>query len=326
MSPRLAKLPVLVISAHSRCNCRCGMCDIWRNTESVCFSAKDLLRQFDDIRALGVEWVVFTGGEPLLNPDLFPMAAMLRGAGIRVTVLSSGLLLGRYAREIAANVNDVIVSLDGPRGVHDRIRGVIGAFDQLAAGVRAIRKAAPDFPVAARCTVQKANHLSVVDTAHAAQSLELGSISYLAVDISSAAFNHDGNAFERLKGSLLLNEAEIRDLEREFRRLKEGALSGLVAETPAKLARIVDYFRAMGEGRQPEAPRCNAPWVSAVVEQDGLIRPCFFHPGFGNVKESSLAQALNGDAAVEFRRGLKIADNAICRRCVCSLHRTEARA
>ncbi|HZU24399.1 MAG TPA: radical SAM protein [Bryobacteraceae bacterium] len=325
MNPRLAKLPVLVISAHSRCNCRCGMCDIWRNTDSVCFSREDLARQLDDIRALGVESVVFTGGEPLLNPDLFPMAAMLREHGIRVTLLSTGLLVARYAREIASGLDDLIVSLDGPRGVHDRIRGVIGAFDQLAAGVRAVRKASPEFPVAARCTVQRANHHSVRDTATAAKSLELNWISYLAVDISSAAFNHDETAFARLKSSLLLNDLEIRDLEREFRLLKEGPLSSMVAESEMKLARIVEYFRAMAEGREPQAPRCNAPWVSAVVEQDGLIRPCFFHPGFGNVKNGSLAETLNAEPAIHFRRTLNVADNPTCRRCVCSLYRAEGK-
>ena len=40
-------------------------------------------------RALGVEWVVFTGGEPLMHSDLFRLSAMLRARGIRVTMLST---------------------------------------------------------------------------------------------------------------------------------------------------------------------------------------------------------------------------------------------
>jgi MoaA/NifB/PqqE/SkfB family radical SAM enzyme len=321
MSSVLARLPVLVISAHSRCNCRCAMCDIWQTTEAVRFTMDDLRRCLDDIRALGVEWVVFTGGEPLLNADLFSMAATLRDRGIRVTLLSTGLLLGRFAAEIAANFHEVIVSLDGPRGVHDRIRGVIGAFDQLAAGVRALRRQSAAFPVSARCTIQRANHMAVGDTARAAQSMHLQSISYLAADVSSAAFNHDAGAYARLSSTILLTEPEIRDLEAEFRALLNGPLASLVAESPAKLARIVDYFRALSTGRQPEAPRCNAPWVSAVLEQSGAVRPCFFHPAVGNVKDSSLALVLNGEAAVNFRRNLDVAANEVCRRCVCSLYR-----
>jgi MoaA/NifB/PqqE/SkfB family radical SAM enzyme len=45
---------------------------------------------------------------------------------------------------------------------------------------------------------------------------------------------------------------------------------------------------------EPEAPRCNAPWVSAVLETDGTVRPCFFHEPIGNAREESLAAVING--------------------------------
>jgi MoaA/NifB/PqqE/SkfB family radical SAM enzyme len=321
MNPRLARLPVLVISAHSRCNCRCGMCDIWRTRESRQFTMADLRRHLSDIRELGVEWLVFTGGEALMNADLFAMARVLRDTGIRVSVLTSGLLLGRYARDIVAHIDDVIVSLDGPRGIHDSIRGVIGAFDQLASGVRAIHAAAPGYPIGARCTVQKANHAALLDTAHAARSLNLNSISYLAVDVSSDAFHHAPGA---PRGKHLLTSHEIQRLESEIARLLGDPVSSMVAETPAKLRRIVDYFHAAANGAEPEAPLCNAPWVSAVLDFDGTVRPCFFQPAIGNAKHTSLAEALNSERAQNFRSSLDIATNPICRRCVCSLHRREA--
>jgi MoaA/NifB/PqqE/SkfB family radical SAM enzyme len=324
MSQLIGKLPVLVISTHSRCNCRCGMCDIWRTAESRQFTIADLQRRLGDIRELGVEWVVFTGGEALMNADLFDMARVLRTVGVRVTVLTSGLLLGRYAQEIVAHVDDVIVSLDGPRGVHDRIRGVIGAYDQLAGGLRRIQTLAPEYPVSARCTVQKANHAALVDTAYAAQSLELKSISFLAADVSSDAFNHAPDAVRVRSQSLLLNPREISRLEAEIGRLIDDPLAPMVAETPAKLRRIVEYFRAMASGSEPEAPLCNAPWVSAVLDYDGAVRPCFFHPPIGNANGSSLREVLNSEGALAFRGNLDIASNPVCRRCVCSLHREEA--
>jgi radical SAM protein with 4Fe4S-binding SPASM domain len=64
--------------------------------------------------------------------------------------------------------------------------------------------------------------------------------------------------------------------------------------------------------------QCNAPWVSAVVEADGAVRPCFFHPAVGNVRERSLRQILEGEM-VAFRRGLDVGRDAICGRCVCTL-------
>ena len=77
---------------------------------------------------LGVEWVVLSGGEPLMHSDLFRLCRMLRAMGIRITLLSSGLLLKRNARAIVEHVDEVIVSLDGPEAVHDAIRGGLGPF------------------------------------------------------------------------------------------------------------------------------------------------------------------------------------------------------
>src|ERR1022692_5069708 len=83
-----------------------------------------------------------------------PISALLRGRGIRTTILSTGLLLERNAARIAEGVDEVIVSLDGPAKIHDEIRRVPGPFDLLAKGVRAVHRISPEFPISARCTVQ----------------------------------------------------------------------------------------------------------------------------------------------------------------------------
>jgi MoaA/NifB/PqqE/SkfB family radical SAM enzyme len=109
-------------------------------------------------------------------------------------------------------------------------------------------------------------------------------------------------------------------LEREMEALiAEYPADGFILESPAKLRRIVAHFRAH-YGLEPHvAPRCNAPWVSAVVEANGDVRPCFFHPPIGNTAGATLGEVLNGPQAVAFRRELDVARNPTCRRCVCSL-------
>src|ERR1700735_3244233 len=100
MNARLDSLPILVLSPHSRCNCRCVMCDIWKTEDARELSAEELERHAEDLDQLRVRWVVFTGGEPLMHSDFFRLCRILRERNIRVTVLSTGLLLKRYAREI----------------------------------------------------------------------------------------------------------------------------------------------------------------------------------------------------------------------------------
>lgn len=316
----IEKLPILILEPHSRCNCRCRMCDIWKVETVEEIRAADLERQAGEISALGVEWVVFSGGEPLMHSGLFRLAARLREMGIRTTALSTGLLLEKHAPAVAATLDEVIVSLDGPPQVHDRIRGVARAFDLLARGVRALRGRRPDFPVAARSTVQKANHAHLWETAETARALGLRSISFLAADVTSTAFHRPEGWPPERQHEVALAADEIPVLEAQIEALAR-LPDGFVLESPEKLRRIVRHFRAYLGQVEPQAPRCNAPWVSAVWEPDGTLRPCFFHPAYGRLGEAALREVLNSPRAVEFREGLKIADDPTCRRCVCSLYR-----
>ena len=320
----LRSLPVLVVYAHSSCNCRCVMCDIWKTPENKMFGIRDLQLQRDSIRRLGVRQIAFSGGEPLMNPELPEVARRLRREGIKLTLLSTGLLLNKYAREVAESFDDVIVSLDGPPAIHDQIRRVKAAFELLQSGIGALRKVRRDIRITARSTVQKANHHCLWETAGAAQWLQLDGISFLAVDLTSTAFHRarvwpvsrqEQIGISRSELPRLEDQVEmlIREAEREFG-------FGFVIESAEKLRRIVGHFRAHLGLQPPESPVCNAPWVSAVIEADGTVRPCFFHPAIGNLQDTTLEALINGPRARSFRARLDISRNEVCRNCVCSLN------
>jgi MoaA/NifB/PqqE/SkfB family radical SAM enzyme len=321
---QIRTMPVVVISPHNQCNCRCVMCDIWRIRVAKEITPTLLEQQLAGFRDLGVRWVVFTGGEPQMNSHMIFLAQMLRAEGIRVTMLTAGLLLECHAESIAANVDDVIVSLDGPPAVHDQIRRVPHAFEQIKTGVAALRTCRPEIIVRARCTVQKANHRSLCEVVKSAKEITLNSISFLAADLTSEAFNRPQGWEPERQDRVALNADEADALEAEVERLvvehRLDLNSGFVVESPDKLSRIVLYFRAhLGQARHV-APNCNAPWVSSVIEASGEVRPCFFHPSLGNIHDQPLGQIVNSPKALSFRATLDVATNPVCRRCVCSLH------
>ena len=97
-----------------------------------------------------------------------------------------------------------------------------------------------------------------------------------------------------------------------------------IVESPAKLRNISRRFREHLGQLPPQAPVCNAPWVSAVVEVDGSVRPCFFHPPIGNISSISLEDVVNSETARNFRENLSVESNPTCRKCVCSLNYREA--
>jgi Fe-coproporphyrin III synthase len=319
----IRSLPILVLFPHNRCNCRCLMCDIWRIRQTREITVQDLEPHLASLRTLGTRWVVFSGGEPQMHGDLPALSGLFRAAGIRATLLTAGLLLEPYASSIAGAIDDVIVSLDGPPNIHDQIRRVPRAFERLKRGVEALRRFRPAIAVRGRCTVQKTNYSCLRETVRTAKHLELNSISFLAADLTSEAFNRPGGWTPERQSSLALDAEEVNRLQDEIETLidvgSEDIARGYIAESPGKLRRIVRHFRAhLGEVRAV-APPCNAPWVSTVIEADGTVRPCFFHPPLGNIREKPLCEVLNSKDAVDFRRRLRVASNPICQRCVCSL-------
>jgi MoaA/NifB/PqqE/SkfB family radical SAM enzyme len=248
----------------------------------------------------------------------------LKECNILVTLLTTGLLISKYAAAIAGSVDEVIVSLDGPEDVHDQVRRVKGAHRLIGDGIRAVKQIRTALPVHARCTVQKANHRLLRKTVDAARALSLDSISFLAADATSQAFNRELVWPGQRQNQIMLTHEEVEALEEEIAALiRDHALdmqTGYIRESEAKLKRISRRFREHLGELSPIAPLCNAPWVSAVLEVDGSVRPCFFHNKIGDVNGKTFEQVINGHDARAFRTSLNVSENPICRRCVCSLN------
>lgn len=326
---RIEAMPILLLHVHEHCNCRCLMCDIWKKTDGKQLDLEDFSRHRDSLVRLGVREVVLTGGEALLHRGFEQLCAFLRDCDVMITLLTTGLLLEKRAGVVAAGVDDVIVSIDGPEAVHDQVRRVKGAHRLIGRGIEALRRQKPGMPVSARSTMQKANHNVLRLTVAGAKTIGLDSISFLATDLTSQAFNRDVVWPILRQDEVALSRSEVGALEAEVEALieenAEDFRSKYIVESPEKMRRIARRFREHLGDCAPAAPMCNAPWVSSVVEVDGTVRPCFFHEKIGNVTGKTLEQVINGEEARRFRASLDVETNAICKRCVCSLHYRDQR-
>ncbi|HEY4076028.1 MAG TPA: radical SAM protein [Rhizomicrobium sp.] len=322
---RIDHLPVVVMMPHSRCNCRCVMCDIWKaNRSGNSISEDALTRIASDLASLGTREVVLSGGEALMHPNLWALCAIIKAQSAKITLLSTGLLLEHHAQAVTQWCDEVIVSLDGPPNLHDYIRGVPRAFDRLAQGIAALKVWRPDFPVSARCVVQRSNYRFLPEIVTSARNIDLDRISFLAADTDSQAFNHpDGWLGEKVADVCLTTDESdelCRIIDELIAQQPDAFASGFISERPDKLRRIGHYYRAMNGQSSFPTTHCNAPWVSTVIESDGTVRPCFFHPPLGNINDGALADILNTDKAIAFRQGLDVKTNPVCQRCVCTLH------
>ena len=334
----ITHLPILILYPHSRCNCRCLMCDIWRSTTRDELAPEDVARWLLDARSLGIKRVLLSGGEALMHSRFSALCAVLRDQGIGITLLSTGLLLKRHAADVVRSCDEVVVSLDGPAAIHNTIRAVPRAFERLRDGVAALRAAstASGNPVcvSGRCAVHRENFRHLRHTVATAHAIGLERISFLAADVTSTAFNRPDGWDETRTGQIALDAEQLPDLAAEIDAL-EGEYagdfeSGYIAESPQKLRhRLHQYYAALLGQATFQPNTCNAPWVSSVIEADGTVRPCFFQPSLGNIASASpnditqhgsaLAAVLNSPHAIAWRRGLDTNRNDICKRCVCTL-------
>jgi len=321
---KIYSLPIIVLMPHSRCNCRCVMCDIWKaNQNKKEISAEDLKKHIKHFNSLGVREVVLSGGEALMHSNLWNLCSLLRDNGIRITLLSTGLTLEKNAEDIGRFIDEVIVSLDGSQSVHDKIRNIPQGFEKLRAGVKELKRRNPSYRVTARCVLQRYNFDDFFNTVSAAKEIGLDQISFLAADISTSAFNHADNGLAERASEIALNKRETvafdEIIEKSFSELSNEYSSKFIAESPQKMKKIVQYYKAVNGLAEFPGTVCNAPWVSAVIESDGRVMPCFFHEPYGNINDGDFLKIINSDRAIAFRKNLKVSEDPVCKKCVCSL-------
>jgi radical SAM protein with 4Fe4S-binding SPASM domain len=114
----------------------------------------DLLR---DLKDFGVPVVLFSGGEPLMRPDLSDLVDKTVAHGMRAVISTNGTLIDR---EMARRLKDlglsyVGISLDGTEAVHDKFRGEKGSFAAAMAGVHHCQE--EGLKVGLRFTVSRLN-------------------------------------------------------------------------------------------------------------------------------------------------------------------------
>jgi MoaA/NifB/PqqE/SkfB family radical SAM enzyme len=269
-----------------------------------------------------------SGGEALLNPQFFRFCEILRAHNIKISLLSTGLTLYKNADQLTKWVNDIIISLDGPEEVHNLIRNIPGAYQKLRDGITEIKRINPSFQITARTVIHRLNFRYWPAIVESAKDLGVRQISFLPADISSHAFNREILWTDQRQQEILPEEGELEELRNItvdiIAKYKTSSEPGFIAEGPAKLMNIFHYYAAFYERNPFPYKKCNAPWVSTVVEADGTVRPCFFHPAVGNIRDQPLDQILNNEKSIRFRKELDMDKDPVCVKCVCYLNLSPA--
>jgi MoaA/NifB/PqqE/SkfB family radical SAM enzyme len=322
---KISALPIVILMPHSGCNCRCVMCDIWKDNKNLKqLNEEDVSTLLIAFEELGTKQVVMSGGEALLNPKFFALCEILKQRNIHITLLSTGISLKKHAPEIIEWVDDVIISLDGDAELHDKIRNIPGAFEKLKAGVQYLKLLQPTFKVSARTVIHRLNFKHWLHIIDAAKEIGVDQISFLPADVSSTAFNRETPWDLNRQSEVALELQELPQLKAVLDELKiKNAVdfqTYFIAESFEKLKNIYTHYSALHGLNDYAIKKCNAPWVSAVIESNGDVKPCFFHESVGNIRQDNFKTIVNNAAALTFRKQLDMDTNPTCKKCVCYLN------
>ncbi|MGC9194309.1 MAG: 12,18-didecarboxysiroheme deacetylase [Syntrophobacteraceae bacterium] len=153
------KTPVVVWNVTKRCNLKCIHCYAHATEQEASdeLSTSEGKALIDDLAAFGSPVVLFSGGEPLVRPDLIELARYAVKKGMRAVISTNGTLIdAKVAAELKeVGLSYVGVSLDGLGEVNDRFRGVKGAFERALSGIVACREAG--IKVGLRFTMNRLN-------------------------------------------------------------------------------------------------------------------------------------------------------------------------
>ncbi|MCR6628708.1 MAG: heme d1 biosynthesis radical SAM protein NirJ [Magnetospirillum sp.] len=151
--------PVVIWNLVRRCNLSCRHCYSASTDKDFSgeLSTDEVFATLADLKAAGVPALILSGGEPLLRPDLFAIAAEAKRLGFHLSLSTNGTLIDEdLADRIAAARFDYVgISIDGLPGLHDHFRGKDGAHSAALAGIRRCRRR--DLNVGLRFTVTQDN-------------------------------------------------------------------------------------------------------------------------------------------------------------------------
>ncbi len=116
------KVPIAITMAVTyRCTLRCKYCRIWKKAGEE-MSTGQVCAAIDELAEAGTCRLGITGGEPLLRHDLGTIVARAKERDLFTTIFTNGTLVPDHM-DTLRRADVVLVSLDGPREIHDKMRG-----------------------------------------------------------------------------------------------------------------------------------------------------------------------------------------------------------
>jgi MoaA/NifB/PqqE/SkfB family radical SAM enzyme len=316
-----------------RCNLHCQMCGQWGERGSLKALLPTLTRRYlelplierliEEVRSFHPAITLF-GGEPLLHPQWEEVVNLVKGAGLRCNMISNGILLKKRAEQaVRLGLDEIIVSLDGPAEVHDRIRGGRGVFHRALEGFEHLAEVKKKYGkkkpmVNVNTVVWEENQGMLQEIVKQADRFGAQTITFHhLIFIDQGAFDETERITQVALGCKSPDWAgfvqdELPRIDPDVviaqKRLIEQGKNAVRAFFYPNLTdhEIRAYYGSFSFLPSSYKQRCLSPWMVAYVLPDGRVKPCLsLGYAMGDLHTASFKEVWSGERAVQFRRLLK---------------------
>lgn len=341
------KLPSYIyIVVNNKCNLKCKMCDVGQKVDSQFYRnmVKDYELTLDewkkfiddlvDMYPLDIRpCIAITSTEPLLYKDLFGLIKYAKEHKFKVQLTTNGLLLPKYYSQIVeSGVDDLWISIDGTRLIHNNIRGNSNSYQNICGGLVGVGTLNPITPkIYFNYTITDENYFDLVKfMTEFALNFPHESVCFSHTNFVSRemAYEHNelyGDIFPSTPtcvSNLDLNKIDVDILWDQMNKIKSEFKNVSFSPHITLKSELRKFYKT------PQLPlnnssKCNTPTRVAQIFCNGDVgvsTRCF-DITFGNIRETNFFDIWNGEKINMFRKRLSETENGFfpaCTRC-CSV-------
>jgi len=313
-----------------RCNLRCKMCGQWGDSGITKKMSHDSIKEelpfrefekfIDDVSVFKPNITLF-GGEPLLYSRCLDLIKYIKNKKMHCLMITNGSLLNKFAEDLVnAGLDELNLSLDGGKNLHDQIRGMPGLFERITNGLKEVNRIKKERGfvkpiINLQCTIIKDNYrrldelLEVVKDV-GADSLTFHNLIFLGRDLIEKQKFYDkllGCSSSNWDGFVFKPEIEPEVLYSKIREIMTQKHRFMIDFYPNfSLKGLKEYYENPAYLPSEYPAKCLSPWITAYIFPNGEILPCLnFDYSYGNVKSDNFLRVWNGDSAIRYRRMIK---------------------
>ncbi|MCL5094272.1 MAG: radical SAM protein [Patescibacteria group bacterium] len=274
------------------------MCSYICNKQNTPFIDVSSLNKF--IKSVDSEWpyISITGGEPLFHPELDAILRTAKGDKRFVTLTTNGVLLKEKAKIIAeSSINTLIVSLDGPGKIHDKIRGIKGTYKKATDGIKTILSYEKRPLVFINCSINSLNFNKLNEVKKIAENLGVDGINFQHLWFLNKDSSLGTNQKIIPKD---LREFDLTTLWEELKKLKSNKIAVNIFPKLSFFEIVRYYQTAINFKPRFTNKGTDCPWHHMIIKTNGDIIQCNKYI-MGNIENQSFEKIWNGSKYRKFR-------------------------